>query len=178
MDSPTDARRLVLPAGMNREVGLLFAALEQTRSRTRSLLQGLAAGELDRRPDPKRPSIGALALHVAWYELVWVRQALLEQAIEPPLLRAYAAGDLRGGAHLELAGHDASFYLDKLDYVRAQTESACWSLDERSLQRPRSDPFGGEPVDPLWILAHLADHEAHHRGQIALLRRTAGTARP
>ena len=64
-----------------------------------------------------------------------------------------------------------SFYLGSLDEVRAATESACWDLADDTLETLRTNPTDGAQFSVRWILAHLCDHESHHRGQIQLLRR-------
>ncbi|MFG0316150.1 MAG: DinB family protein [Planctomycetota bacterium JB042] len=159
------------PSGMGREVGLLFAALEECRRRTRDTVAGMSTADLDHRFDDDPHSIGAHLLHVAGVELEAVQRVVLGERVAESEERELAAGVLDSESSRALSGHDVGYYLGKLDEVRARTESACWSLKDDDLERESARPGAGRSVTLRWMLAHLADHEAHHRGEIASLRR-------
>lgn len=164
------------PSGMQREVGLLFAQLEDVRRRTRSVVAGMSTAVLDRRIDGAPHSIAAHLFHVAGMEYRWLHEVVLGEAIPESMGRELAAARLDADASRQLGGHDVVYYLGKLDEVRAQTESICWRLKDDDLAALRTHPLEGEPCTVRWILANLCDHEAHHRGEIQLMKRLVGSA--
>jgi uncharacterized damage-inducible protein DinB len=172
------ARTIAAPSGMDREVGLLFAQLEECRRRTRETVLGMSTADLDRRPPGVPHSIGAHLLHIAGLEHWWIQRVALQQEIEESLAHEFAPSQLDSTASRALRGHDVTYYLGKLDEVRARTEAACWRLRDDDLDLQRSSPRDGAGCTVRWILAHLCDHEAHHRGQIALLKRLVSRGAP
>jgi uncharacterized damage-inducible protein DinB len=156
---------------MDREVGLLFAQLEFVRRDTREALSGLSTEVLDASPPGAATTIGELAWHIADAEEYWVRRVVLaELPFEAPR-QATDPSRPGAGASLPLRGRTIDFYLAKLDEVRAHTESACWKLADDALDNPCRTLPDGEVVTPRWAFAHLVEHEAHHRGQIKLMKR-------
>ncbi len=172
------SRTVEPPTGMKREVGLLFAALEEARRRTRDVVTGLATDTLDARLAEWHVSIGVLLLHIAGVELWWVRRVVLGEELPASVEREFAAARLDSEEARTLAGHELSWYLGKLDEVRAQTESACWTLKDDDLEVARHDPASGAEYTTRWILSHLSDHEAQHRGQISLTKRLLAARTP
>lgn len=176
-EDPVSPLTLEPPAGMSREVGLLFAALEESRRRTRDAVHGMSTADLDRRFDDDPHSVGAHLLHVAAVEFDLVHRLILGDRGAESEEREFAAGALDQEASSALRGHGLEYYLAKLDEVRARTEAACWSLKDDDLERERPWPGADRSSTLRYALAHLADHEAHHRGEIAVLRRRLGSAR-
>ncbi len=166
-------RSLATPAGMHHEVGLLFALLELTRKQTRDLILGMSTADLDARVRGVPYSIANLLLHIAGVELHWVRRVLAGDEIDAGTREEFAGGDLGSIAAEQLKAKDAAYYLGVLDGVRAQTEAVCWKLKDHDLGVEKDDGRGGR-CSVRWILGHLVDHEAHHRGQIRLIARLAG----
>jgi uncharacterized damage-inducible protein DinB len=74
----------------------------------------------------------------------------------------------------QVQGEPIEFFFTKLDAVRDETRLALGRLTDADLSReiqglgspPDADRFTIE-----WILYHLVEQKAHHRGQIALLKR-------
>jgi uncharacterized damage-inducible protein DinB len=165
------------PAGMSREVGLLFAQLEFARRRTRELVTGMSEEQLDARDEGVPNSIGQLLFHIAGVEIYLIHRMILAEGLSDALVRAYAPLRLDSDASRALAARDLGFYLSRLDEVRARTEAACWKLTDDDLERVCIHPEDGARWTVRYTLAHLADHEAEHRGQIAMRRRQVGAAR-
>ncbi len=171
------AKALEPPSGMEHEVGLLFAQLEETRRRTRELVLGMSTADLDRRAPGYPHSVAAHVFHIAAVEYWWMRHVVLGEGIPADVDREFAAALLDSPASRELSGRDAGYYLGKLDEVRAHTEAACWKLRDADLDRERTDPRDGARATVRWILCHIADHEAQHRGHVQILLQLAAGAR-
>lgn len=173
----THERILRVPPGIGREVGHLFAALEETRRRTREAVHGMATELLDARLDGFPNRIGALLFHVAGIENWFVDRVLLQRPRSELERNEFAAADLGAPEAAALVGHDVAYYLAILDEVRAQTESACWSLKDDALDAAVTVAEADLVASPRYALSFLIDHEAHHRGQIELLKRATGASR-
>ena len=80
-----------------------------------------------------------------------------------PLEHRDAAGNLTPASGYSLAQH-----LQRLVFVRSRLVEIFQSMESAEFRRVRSLP--DYDVTPEWILHHLAQHEAEHRGQIIGLR--------
>ena len=70
-------------------------------------------------------------------------------------------------------GESLDNYLDRLRYMREKLIAAYkpLTLEEYHVARPRTNPVvGSYELTAAWILHHLMQHEAEHRGQIQLIR--------
>lgn len=167
----TAPKTLVPPTGMGREVGLLFAQLEEARARTRTAVHGISTADLDAELPGSPYTIGMLLFHVAGVEYWWMHRVLCGEEIEPGVEKEFAPARLDSADALKLRGHDVGYYLGVLDEVRAKTESVCWRLPDEALERECYSPEDGKRYSGRYVLAHLCDHEAEHRGALLLLKR-------
>jgi len=156
---------------MDRDIGFLFAQLEQVRRDTREALAGLPTEMLDAKPPGAANSIGELAYHIAGIEEFWLRAVVLGEIEFDAVKRDFETSRLGTVACHALRGHGIDFYLAKLDEVRARTESLCWSQKDDKLDAACRALPDGTIVTTRWVFANLVDHESHHRGQIELLKR-------
>lgn len=159
------------PSGMERDVGALFAQLEEVRAETRRAVLDMSIKDLDRRVPGCPHSIGVLLLHIAAVETWWTHQVPSGDLASGGTVPEAGAGDLDSEAASGHGGHHADYYLARLDEVRAETESLCWKLKDAQLEQVSLQREGEPPRTTRWILFHLAEHEAHHRGQALLLKR-------
>ena len=177
MDGGTK-RRLVVDAlpGYEPEIGRLLWMLEETRQRTKDALAGVADAVLDWAPAAGGNSIGALLYHVAAIEADWLYAEVLEGQPFPSEVVALFPEDVRDERGQLAAARGASLAacLDRLDAVRARVLAAFRGMTLAEFRRIRDLPDYG--VTPEWVLHHLMQHEAEHRGQIGALRELADQA--
>lgn len=164
------ALKIEAPAGMQEEIGRLYAHLELARERTRAVMTGLSTEMLDARGGAREFSIANHLFHIAGIEFHFIHHVMRGDPKGDGAKSGFAAADLRSDAAFDLKGHDLGFYLGKLDEVRARTEAACWELKDEDLDTERDDPWVERRCTVRWIFAHLADHEAEHRGIIIDLK--------
>jgi uncharacterized damage-inducible protein DinB len=175
MTEEPKSRLVVDPVpGYEPEIGRMVRMLEETRQRTKVGLVGLADDQLDWTPasvaHSQTNSIGALLYHIAAIEADWLYAEVLEAEVFSPELTNLFPDDVRDdGGHLAVArGGGLDAHLLRLDAVRDQVLAAFSGMSLTEFRRERNLP--DYTVTPEWVLYHLMQHEAEHRGEIGMLR--------
>ncbi len=157
-------------------IGDWLAALAEARGRTKTALLGIDQATLDWQPPRGGNGIGTLLYHIAVIEADWLSVEVREEPDYPPEMVALFPHDVRdaAGRLTVITGLDLAAHLIRLDAVRAQflTTFAAMSLADFTRIRvlPEYD------VTPQWVVHHLSQHEAEHRGEIGYTRLLAGPA--
>ncbi len=154
------------------EIGLLLGMLEESRDRTKERLAGLTDDEIAWTPGPGLNSIGTILYHLALIEADWLYAEALEQAF-PPEAMALFPDDARDDAGRLTVTRGASLQedIERLDAVRAMLLAAFRGMTLAEFRRVRVLPE--YDVTPEYVLHHLMQHEAEHRGEIGMLRALA-----
>ncbi len=164
-------------AGYDSQVGAALWRLEDARRRTLELLADLPADFVD--APSVGNTIGTILYHVALIEADWLYSEILEQAPPPPI-EALLPADHRDEAGILtlVRGETLDQHLARLATVRRHLLDELRPLTAVELDRPRNLP--AYDVTPAWVLHHLAQHEAEHRGEmgaaIARLRASGSAA--
>ncbi len=159
--------------GYEPEIGTLLWMLEDGRGRLKEGLAGIEAARegaiLHWSPRPGVNSIGTLLYHIAAVETDWLfEEALADYTPAAPVAWPDALlphdmrdqqGELTRVPHEALAAH-----LGRLDAIRAILLDAFKGMSLVEFRRPRR--LERYDVTPEWVLHHLIQHEAEHRGQI------------
>lgn len=178
MPTETDALLFVvepLPAN-EPAIGRWLWQLEDTRRETREALTGITQAALDWAPDQNGNSIGTLLYHIALIELDWLfTEALDRQPWPQEIQRQFGVSVRDAQGHLS-AVREVSLeeHLRRLDLARTHLLIAFRDMTVQEFRRPRS--FPDYHVTPEWVLHHLIQHEAEHRGHIQMLRSLAEQA--
>jgi uncharacterized damage-inducible protein DinB len=139
-----------------------------------SATKKLTAADLDHLIDPNANTIGALMLHLAatetYYQLntfegkkwnTWPDS--VKQQWDP----AMGLGD---AGRKTIKGHDLDYYLKILEETRAKSLAEFRKRDDAWLMAVDKDwPWG--PTNNYCKWFHVCEHESHHTGQIAFLRK-------
>lgn len=168
-------RRLIkLPPNFAPEIGGYVWALQDTRQRTLRALEGIEAGVLDWFPGVGGNSIGTLLYHIAAIEADWLFADILEGREFPEEVARALQYDVRDDQdHLvPVLGESLAQHLERLALVRRYLLDALRAIDADDFRRQRH--FETYSVTPEWVLHHLMQREAEHRGQIGALRALAG----
>jgi uncharacterized damage-inducible protein DinB len=170
-----DTRTVDALPGYEPEIGRVLWMLEQGRERTKGVVASLPAEAIDWAPEPTVNSIGALLYHIALIELDWLYVEVLEDRPFPPeMMIRFAEGVRDESGHLATArGRSLQEHLDLLDAVRELLRTAFRGMTIEDFRRLRVCPDYN--VTPEWVLHHLIQHEAFHRGEISLMRGLAGS---
>ncbi len=157
----------------NPRLAVWIDVLDDVRARTKRYVQGLTAEQLAWHPNPKVESIGTLLLHIAAVEFSYIQEDIMKRPMGEEWKMAFPVRfDMP-----QVSGEPPEFYIGKLDEVRVQTLEVLGGLTDADLGR-MIEPLepgnsGAPPVEYSieWILYHVTEHEAHHKGQVALMKR-------
>jgi uncharacterized damage-inducible protein DinB len=147
------------------EIGTLLGMMEEARGRTLAVISNLTPTQLDGPPPCGKNTIAALLYHTAAIEVSWLYDVLGTPF--PPELDSLFSVDVRDeyGNLNRLEGRPLQEYLDRLSRVRSILLRSYASMSLEEFRRPRE--VEGSEVTPEWVLQHLMQHEAEHRGQIS-----------
>jgi uncharacterized damage-inducible protein DinB len=171
-DEPKE-RLIIEPVpGCELEIGLMLGMLAESRGRTKERLAGLTEDELEWSPGPGFNSIGTILYHLALIEADWLYAEALEQPY-PTEFTALFPDDVRDDAGRLTVTRGASLQedIERLDAVRAMLLAAFRGMTLAEFRRVRVLPE--YDVTPEYVLHHLMQHEAEHRGEIGMLRALA-----
>lgn len=147
--------------------------IEDSRRRTLERLDGIDEAILDWTPLAGGNSIGMLLYHIALIEADWLYvEALGQEEYAPEVLALFPypareeTGRLTPVVATGLAAH-----LDRLGAVRERLLAAFRAMPVEEYRQPRG--LLDYDVTPEWVLHHLMQHEAEHRGEIGMIRALA-----
>jgi uncharacterized damage-inducible protein DinB len=169
--APSQRRQLILEpvlAGSG-ETGSWSAALTDCRARTLKTIAGIDQNELDWRPPLWANTVGTLLYHIALIEADWLYAEILERPIPEDLKAMLRLDDRQSNGELtSVRGETAKQHEQRLARVRQDFLQALGSMTLTEFRRIRHLP--DYDVTPGWVVLHLIQHEAEHRGQIVVLR--------
>jgi uncharacterized damage-inducible protein DinB len=151
------------------EIGRWLWVLQDTRQSTLEELGQLDPAMIDWRPAENESSIGTVLYHMTDIEADWLYVEVLEQPLPPEVaaLFPYSTRDEQGRL-TQVEGFSLAEHLSRLETVRELLLDVFREMALDDFRRARSlEPYD---VTPEWVLHHLIQHEAEHRGQIGTLR--------
>jgi uncharacterized damage-inducible protein DinB len=157
-------------------IGRWLWVLEETRRETKMALTTIDQSMLDWMPSQADNSIGTLLYHIGLIELDWLYVEVLENAPWPKALKELFPIKARDDQHvLNVVRHvSLAEHFQRLDILREQLLASFREMSLEEFHRPRA--FPAYDVTPEWVLHHLIQHEAEHRGHIQMLHSLAERA--
>jgi len=155
--------------GFPPDVGTALWMLADTRRRTLDAVEDVTDGDMDRVPAGLENSIGSLLYHLAAIEADWLYADILQVAY-PAWMDDWFPLDVReeGGRLTPVPGFSLAYHLERLATVRRHLLEDLAGLTEADYRTERGVENG--VTTPEWVLHHLRQHEAEHRGQIQSIR--------
>jgi len=141
----------------------------------------LSMADLDYLIDPNANTIGALMLHLAatetYYQLNTFEGKKWDSWPDSVKQQWDAAMNLGDAGRKTIKGHDRDYYLNILQETRAKSLAEFRKRDDAWLMAVDKDwPWG--PTNNYCKWFHVCEHEAHHSGQIAFLKKRIPGAKP
>ncbi len=159
--------------GFTPQIGRLVSMMNYVRFTTLSGVAGLGVDELDYLHDSQSNSIGALLSHIAAAEVGYQAATFYARGLTEDERQEWgAAVDLGEKARSEIKGQELTYYLSKLEQVRAKTLAELGRRNDQWLDE-RTSSSGGPGVNNYFKWFHVFGHEINHRGQIHWLRTRA-----
>ncbi|MGG3468695.1 DinB family protein [Neobacillus pocheonensis] len=150
--------------GYEPEIGRWLWSLEDVRRTLKERLAGLSQELIDRRLEG-RHSIGSLLYHIALIEADWLYEEVLCSAWPSEVQAMFPLEHRNASGELALfQGETIEAHFDRMDSVREIFLSHFRTMEMEDWRKPRVLP--NYDVTPEWVVYHLIEHEAHHRGQI------------
>lgn len=171
-------RLLIAPlAGYEPTIARWLWLLTDIRTRTLDVLAGMDEHILTWRPDEEANTIGTLLYHIVAIELDWLYVEILERPDYGPEVMALLPYDVRepSGRLTPVADETLERHLTRMAAARQLLLDALRPMTAEDFYRIR--PLDAYDVTPEWVLYHLMEHEAGHRGEIGELRRQAEQTR-
>jgi hypothetical protein len=175
-DAPTSPNVLGPRPGYSPMIGTFISQLTWMRevNGVLSATKGLTQADLDVLFDANANTIGALMLHLAATETYYGLHTFdgMKWGSWPDEVKKKwdAAMELGNAGRKAIKGHERDYYVGILNDVRENTLAQFRKKDDAWLMAVDKDwPWG--PTDNLCKWFHVCEHEAHHTGQIAMLRK-------
>lgn len=180
---PTGPNMLGPLPGYSPQIGTFVSQLTWMREINGVLraTEKLSQPDLDYLFDKNANSIGALMLHLAatetYYQLNTFDGMKWDSWSADIKKRWDPAMNLGDAGRATIKGHDRDYYVNILHEVREKTLAEFRKKDDAwFLAADKTGPWGSTNNLCKWF--HVCEHEAHHTGQIALLRKRLPGAKP
>lgn len=159
--------------GYSPQVGTFVSMLNWMRNSVVGATKNLTQPELDFLVDKKSNTIGALLLHLAATEVIYQDLTFnnLKDFSDENRKKWSVPMNLGSEGRKQIKGNNLDFYLTALSEVREKTLTELKKRDDKWLAEIDPSFFGNQPTNNYCKWFHVCEHEANHRGQIALIRK-------
>ena len=171
-----ETRVLSAAEGFPTGIGFYLSGLNEVREHLHETLAGMSDEHIARRAVTGAHPIGALVLHIGEAEWWWIQCVVAGRKMSDEDRRVAHWDVLDDPDGFALKGYSAQYCLDAIDGIRERTRDHLASFTDDDLERLFSYEKRGKTVEVSlrWVLHHLMDHEAQHKGQILMLKRLLG----
>jgi uncharacterized damage-inducible protein DinB len=176
VDDPLGLRflsELLPPDDVSRDIGFYLAGMEEVREQVREAVTDLAGEKFNRPAFLGAHSVGALVMHLGEAEWWWMQCHVAGHKLTAEDRKAPCWDVLKEPDAFASRAYTAEFCLQEIEKIRGQTRELLASFNDTDLERIISYQKRGVTHEQSlrWILHHLIDHEAQHKGQILMLTR-------
>lgn len=156
------------------QIGFYVNGMAEVREQLSDAVRDLSNEEISAKVSPDFHSIGQLILHVAEAEWWWLKCVAAEKDLDEEEARREAFWDILLDEDFASRNYSAEFCINGANNVREKCFEVLKEFSDEDLDRV----FGFDKKDSSrmevtlrWILHHLIDHEAQHKGQIFMIKR-------
>lgn len=168
----TEKRILEPTASFSREIGFYLSGWEKIRAELREIVSDLTVEELSKRILPNAHQIGNLILHLGEAEAGWIHQIVAGKELDE---EAKKFAHFYDTTETDFAGkgYSAKECVERIDKISRISREILAKFTDEDLERLFGYERNGKRIEVSlrWVLIHLIDHEANHKGQISMLKR-------
>lgn len=158
--------------GVSPGIGFYLAGMEEVRAQLRQIVSDISVEELSARILPGAHQVGGMLLHIGETEWWWICSIAGGEPITDPVKKLYYLDDTVE-TDFALKGLNAADCIAFLDGVSVLSRKALANFSDDDLSEMIAYEANGKRYESSlrWILHHVMEHEAHHKGQIAMMKR-------
>jgi uncharacterized damage-inducible protein DinB len=167
-------RRMLFPhPGLSTGIGYYLGGMEEVRSQLVDVVKTIPDHLIGKPAFLGAHSIGALVLHIGEAEWFWMQMVVSGHRLTEEDKAQPYWDILDDVERVARHGFTTEFCLQEAEKIRNQTRDVLFSYNDKDLERIIPFERRGETTEHnlRWILHHLIDHEAQHKGQILMLKR-------
>lgn len=157
--------------GFSPAISYYMAGFEYARSKTLELIKDLTPKEIAQKISTDIYSIGAITLHLCECEYYWFQSVVRERELsEEEQKFAHMFDAMENDID---RGFDAEYLLGKLNAISELSYKHLKTLGDEDLDKFFISRYGDRDTEFSLreILQRMTDHEANHRGQMAMIKR-------
>jgi uncharacterized damage-inducible protein DinB len=166
-------RLLTSHPGLATNIGYYLSGMEEVRGQLNAAVKTIPDDLIGKPAFLGAHSIGGLVLHIGEAEWFWMKMVVSGQELTEEVKNAPYWDILDDLERVARNGYTAEFCLSEIEKIRNQTRDVLFSYNDKDLERIITFERKGQATEYniRYILHHLIDHEAQHKGQIFMLKR-------
>jgi uncharacterized damage-inducible protein DinB len=167
-------RRVLTPhPGLATGIGFYLSGMEEVRNQLKVAVKTVPDDLIGKPAFLGAHSIGGLVLHIGEAEWFWMQMVVSGHKLTDEDREAACWDILDDLERVAQRGYTAEFCLSEIEKIRNQTRDVLFSYNDKDLERIITFERKGQTTEYnlRYILHHLIDHEAQHKGQIFMLKR-------
>ena len=167
-------RRVLTPhPGLSTGIGYYLSGMEEVRSQLVDAVKTIPDNLIGKPPFLGAHSIGGLVLHIGEAEWFYMQMVVSGRQLTDEIKNAPYWDILDEVDRVARNGYTADFCLQEAEKIRNLTRDVLFTYNDKDLERTIKFERHDKPTEYTlrWILHHLIDHEAQHKGQILMLKR-------
>lgn len=167
-------RRVLTPhPGLSTGIGYYLSGMEEVRAQVVAAVKTIPDALIGKPAFLGAHSIGGLVLHIGEAEWFWMQMVVKGRQLTDEDKKAPYWDILDDVEAVARNGFTTEFCLQEVEKIRNQTRDVLFSYNDKDLERTIRYERPDKPTEHnlRWILHHLIDHEAQHKGQILMLKR-------
>lgn len=167
-------QRVLTPhPGLSTGIGYYLSGMEEVRSQLIDAVKDIPDDTIGKPAFLGAHSIGGLVLHIGEAEWFWMQMVVSGHQLTEEDKKAACWDILDDVDAVGRNRYTAAFCLREIEKIRNQTRDVLFTYSDKDLERIITYERPDKPHEQnlRWILHHLIDHEAQHKGQILMLKR-------
>ena len=166
-------RVLTAHPGLSTNIGYYLSGMEEVRTQLTDAVKSIPDNLIGKPAFLGSHSIGGLVLHIGEAEWFWMQMVVGGHELTDEDKKAPCWDVLDDVETVARNNYTTEFCLREAEKIRNQTRDLLFTYNDKDLERIIHYERPGKPSEHnlRWILHHLIDHEAQHKGQILMLKR-------